>query len=88
MNEEVETKLEELRREFEVSIKELETKQFMANREIKIQVEQLRKEFAVATASWDVYKEKKRLEIQSRDVYKEKQRLGIQELRQKLDGIK
>ena len=41
MNEEIETKLDELRKGFETSIKQLETKQLIANREIDIKVEEL-----------------------------------------------
>ena len=41
MNEEIETKLDGLRREFEISIKELAIKQVVSNRELERKVEEL-----------------------------------------------
>ena len=87
MNEEIETKLDELRKEFETSIKQLEIKQLVVNREIERKVEELS---ARTTRRYDELKAQSGADLarvsQSMRNEIEMLQIEVQDLKGKLDG--
>ena len=89
MNEEIETKLDELRREFEISIKELAIKLAVSNRELEMKFEGLS---ASTTRQHDElkatsYAELRKIEESMRGKI-EMLQLEVGNLKEKLDRIK
>ena len=87
MNEEIETKLDELRKEFETSIKQLEIKQLVVNREIERKVEELS---AGTTRRYDELRAQSSADLarvsQSMRREIEMLQMEVQDLKGKLDG--
>ena len=89
MNEEIETKLDELRRDFEISIKELAIKQAVSNRELEMKFEGLS---ASTTRQHDELKSTSYAELmkmeQSMRQKVEMLEIEVINLKEKLDRIK